>query len=289
MVADEQGVIILANPQIDAMFGYMTGTLIGQNIEVLVPAAMRAYHMEWRENYFQSGITHMMGETNKDLIGIRRDSTTFPVEVSLSKLPALGGHGLCVCASVRDITQRRKDEAELAALEERSRLILGAVGDGIIGIDTEDRITFANPAVPALLGYTEEELIGQTRHSLVHYAYPDGRDFPREECAMYQTSYDGQPRQVDNEVLWRKDGNALPVEYSITPAYKDGRIVGSVIVFRDITERKQVEAELHQNLAELERFNRLVIGREEKMIQLKQEINELREQLGQGKRYKIVK
>ncbi len=289
LVADEQGVIILANPQIDAMFGYMTDTLIGQNIEVLVPAAMRAYHMEWRENYFQSGITHMMGRPNKDLIGIRRDSTTFPVEVSLSKLPALGGHGLCVCASVRDITQRRKDEAELATLEERSRLILGAVGDGIIGIDTEDRITFANPAVPALLGYTEGELIGHTRHSLVHYAYPDGRDFPREECAMYQTSYDGQPRQVDNEVLWRKDGNALPVEYSITPAYKDGRIVGSVIVFRDITERKQVEAELLQNLAELERFNRLVLGREEKMIQLKQEINELREQLGQGKRYKIVK
>ena len=217
LVADEQGAIILANPQIDAMFGYTTGALIGQNIEVLVPAALRTYQVEWPENHFQSGTAHIMGEPNKDLTGIRRDNTTFPVEVGLSELPALGGHGLCVCASVRDITQRRKDEAELAALEERSRLILGAVGDGIIGIDTEDMITFANPAVLALLGYAEEELIGQPRHSLVHHAYPDGRDFPREECAIYQTSYDGRPRQVDNEVLWRKDGNALPVEYAVTP------------------------------------------------------------------------
>ena len=72
--------------------------------------------------------------------------------------------------------------ATLAQNEERTRLILGAVGDGILGMDIDGNMTFVNPAVPAMLGYSEEELIGKPMHALVHYAYPDGREFPREEC-----------------------------------------------------------------------------------------------------------
>ena len=132
----------------------------------------------------------------------------------------------------------------LSQTEERTRLILGSVGDGIVGMDTDGKMTFANPAVLALLGYSEAELIGQPMHQMVHYAYPNGSNFPREKCSMYLTSIDGKPRQVDNEVLWRKDGVALPVEYTTTPVYKNGQIHGSVIVFRDITERKQAEAAL---------------------------------------------
>ncbi|MEI6206498.1 MAG: response regulator [Desulfuromonadales bacterium] len=148
----------------------------------------------------------------------------------------------------------RRDELEennerLAETEERTRLILGAVGDGIVGMDIAGRMTFTNPAVPLLLGYSEDELIGKSMHDLVHHTYPDGREFPRHECSMYQTTCDGTPRTVDNEVLWRKDGSALPVEYSTTPVYKEGMIVGSVIVFRDITERKQMEEEIrHANM-----------------------------------------
>ncbi len=140
-------------------------------------------------------------------------------------------------------------KATLAQNEERTRLILGAVGDGILGMDTDGNMTFVNPAVPSMLGYSEAELIGKPMHALVHYAYPDGREFPRAECSMYLTSRDGQPRKVDDEVLWRKDGKAIPVEYTTTPVRKDGQIVGSVIVFRDITERRQTEQALkHANM-----------------------------------------
>ncbi len=135
----------------------------------------------------------------------------------------------------------------LSQTEERTRLILGSVGDGIVGMDTDGKMTFVNPAVLTLLGYSEAELIGQPMHKMVHYAYPDGSQFPRDECSMYKTSHDGQPRQVDDEVLWRKDGVALPVEYTTTPVYKDGQIQGSVIVFRDITARKQAEEIIRNN------------------------------------------
>ena len=140
----------------------------------------------------------------------------------------------------------------LAQTEERTRLILGAVGDGIVGLDTDGKITFANPAVSALLGYTDDELLGQAMHPLVHYAYPDGRDLPRAQCPMYLTARDGKTRVVDNEVLWCKDGGALPVEYATTPVYKDGQLTGSVIVFRDITERKAAEKAIAEQRAALQ-------------------------------------
>ncbi|WP_186453778.1 response regulator [Denitratisoma sp. DHT3] len=137
-----------------------------------------------------------------------------------------------------------KELQERTALEERTRLILESVNDGIVGLDTDGVVTFANPAAPAMLGYESNEFVGQPMHALVHHHYPDGRDFPHEECAMCLTALDGTPHTVDSEVLWRKDGGSIPVEYSTTPVHKDGALVGMVIVYRDITERKQAERAL---------------------------------------------
>ncbi|MEO5359080.1 MAG: response regulator [Nitrospirota bacterium] len=132
----------------------------------------------------------------------------------------------------------------LAHAEERSRLILTSVSDGIVGLDTDGRMSFVNHAVTLLLGYTEDELIGERMHRLMHYAYPDGSVFPIGECSMFLTSQDGLPRKIDTEVLWRKDGTPLPVEYSTTPVYKADQIVGSVIVFHDITDRRRTEEQI---------------------------------------------
>jgi len=148
-----------------------------------------------------------------------------------------------------------------AEIEARQHLILGAVGDGIVGMDTEGRMTFVNPAVSKLLGYSDEELLDSKMHALVHHHYPDGREFPREECAMYLTTVDGRSRTIDNEVLWPKDGSALPVEYSTTPVFKDDVLVGTVVVFRDIRERKAAaEALRHANEEQVAIFESLTHG-----------------------------
>lgn len=244
LVCNERGIITLANPTLEAMFGYGEGELPGHAIEVLVPEAVRGAHVGLREGYASSGAMRAMGSVTRELRGVRRDGSSFAVEVGLSKLPTVGGRGSNVCASVRDITDRRAAEERMAALEERSRLILGSVNDGIVGLDAEGQLSFVNPAVTTLLGYSEAELLGQKMHALMHHTYPDGRHFPRAECAMYLTSVDGVARTVDNEVLWRKDGTALPVEYSTTPVYKDGALVGTVVAFRDITERRAAEEKL---------------------------------------------
>jgi PAS domain S-box-containing protein len=146
----------------------------------------------------------------------------------------------------------RATSESLAILEERSRLILGSVTDGIVGLDNNGVMTFANPAAFTMLGYRENEFVGQPMHALVHHHYPDGTDFPRTECSMYLSATDGKVRIVDNEVLWRKDGSAIPVEYSTTPIHKDGALVGTVIVYRDITERKAAEKALAEQQTALQ-------------------------------------
>jgi two-component system sensor histidine kinase/response regulator len=143
------------------------------------------------------------------------------------------------------LLERTKLQAEnLAMVEERSRLILSSVDEGICGLTPEEGTAFVNTAGAQMLGFAPEELVGQSMHSLVHYAHADGSPFPREECRMYQTAQDGKHRVVSDEVLWRKDGSWFPVEYSTTPILKEGKAVGTVVAFRDITQRLRADAEL---------------------------------------------
>jgi two-component system sensor histidine kinase/response regulator len=132
----------------------------------------------------------------------------------------------------------------LAVVEERSRLILSSVDEGICGMNPEGVMTFVNTAGAQMLGFAPEELAGQPLHALIHYARADGSPFPREECSMYRSVQDGEHRVVRDEVLWRKDGSCFPVEYSTRPILKDDQVVGTVVAFRDITQRLRAEAEL---------------------------------------------
>ena len=141
---------------------------------------------------------------------------------------------------------------QLQALEEQTRLVLGAVGDGIVGLDNQGHITFANPAASALLGFSPEEFIGKAMHELVHHHHADGTLFKRCDCPMYQTSQDGISRNITDEVLWRKDGSNFPVEYATTAIVKDGNVVGSVVVFRDDTQRKLMRVELQHERQRLQ-------------------------------------
>ncbi|WP_081413141.1 PAS domain S-box protein [Chitinilyticum aquatile] len=252
IVTDEHGKIILANPQIELMFGYGNAELTGCMIEMLVPEAARGRHRSLSDNYTQTGEPRQMMALGRELRGARKDGSEFPVEVGLSRLPALDGRGVCVCASVRDISERKAAEDHLASLEERSRLLLGAVGDGIVGLDTDGKIAFVNPAVSQMLGYAEEELVGREMHALLHHTYPDGRPFPQEKCPMYRSACDGLARTVDDEVLWCRSGGALPVEYATTAIRKNGELVGTVVVFRDITERRAAEKAILEERARLQ-------------------------------------
>jgi PAS domain S-box-containing protein len=136
--------------------------------------------------------------------------------------------------------------AALADAEERSRLLLESAGDGIFGVGEDGLVNFINPAGLKMLAYRDDEVIGQKIHPLIHHSLADGSPYPVEECPMYHSLTQGTTSKIDDEVLWRKDGTSFPVEYTSVPIRKDGSVIGSVVLFRDITERKQAEEELQK-------------------------------------------
>lgn len=156
------------------------------------------------------------------------------------------------------LTQQRELKAQreqLQITEERTRLILESTAEGIFGTGTDGRITFVNPATCRLLGFSQDEMIGQKVHTLIHHHFPDGSEYPVEKCPMFAAYTKGENHQIDNEYLWRKDGSGFPVEYSATPIRKDDALVGAVISFSDITQRKEAE----RRIIETERFFRSVL------------------------------
>lgn len=140
-----------------------------------------------------------------------------------------------------DVTDVRLAEEAAQRARERNELILNYAGEGIIGLDVHGQISFCNAAAASMLGYDKAELVGQSMHPLVHYAHADGSAYPPHDCPMRLATAEGISRRVDDEVLWRKDGQSFSVEYTAVPFLQDDKVVGSVVVFRDITERKRQE------------------------------------------------
>ncbi len=143
-----------------------------------------------------------------------------------------------------------RDEQYFRDIEREYRLILAAAGEGIYGVSAEGCTTFLNPAAEAMLGYRADELVGHDMHDIIHHHRLDGTPYPSIECPIYNAFKEGTVNTVENEVFWRKDGTPMPVEYTSTPIVDSGNVVGAVIVFRDISERRNNEETLRQALVE---------------------------------------
>ncbi len=155
-----------------------------------------------------------------------------------------GGKVVGLMGISRDITARKMNEDALKEAEEHSRNILETVSDGIFGMNQDGMIIFINPAAESMLGYAPNELIGKNAHETFHHHYVNGQEYPESNCPMHLAIANGKPSRIDNEVLWRKDGSSFPVEYSAIPIKREKDIIGSVVSFTDITERKLAEKAL---------------------------------------------
>ncbi|NUN09265.1 MAG: PAS domain S-box protein [Ignavibacteriaceae bacterium] len=158
------------------------------------------------------------------------------------------GNILGLMGIARDITDSRLAETALAYAEEKSRTILSSIENGIFGIDSKGNITFANPGVTKILGFENDEVIGRNAHQLFHHHYSDGKEYPAKNCPIYFSMRDNYTAKIENEVYWRKDGTSIPVEYLSSPITKNDAVIGAVISFTDISERKRLETELKKSL-----------------------------------------
>ncbi len=262
-VSDAQHRIIYANPGMVRIAGIPAERILGmQVLEDFPEATLRDFRPLYREvvdsGQPRSYTVHLV--TPGD-----RESWQAGWLIPVIDADAFAG---MIC-TVRDVSAERAAElaqeeyqagledtvanrtAALRATEEHLRLILESTADGLYGVDPDGVCTFINPAACRLLGYPPERLVGSVIHQVIHDRRADGSPYPDAECPTLATLRDGLACTVDDEVFWRADGEPIPVIYASRPMLRDGAILGAVVSFIDITERRRAEETLRQSEARL--------------------------------------
>jgi PAS domain S-box-containing protein len=145
------------------------------------------------------------------------------------------------------VQQRRRTEEELERIRTIQGLILESAGEGIIGVGVRGNAIFVNPSAASMVGWEPHELMGRSIHDAIHHSRADGNAYREEDCPVTASFEDGRDYQIEGEVFWRKDGTSFPVEYAVAPLEQNGERIGIVLMFRDITERRQAEDALRSN------------------------------------------
>lgn len=255
LLVDSDQRIIEVNERAVASYEYTRNELLQMKLIDLESVETRSdFHLRMRDLEEQKGLIF-------ETLHKRKNGAVFPVEISARVIQTDGERFYQTI--IRDITERKQAAAALDRLRRRTELILLSAGDGIFGLDTTGRHTFVNPAAARMIGYEVEELIGKSSHDVCHHTKADGSPYPEEECPIYAAYKDGAVHHVTEELFWRRDGSNFCVEYTSTPIVEEGSLVGAVVTFKDITDRKRIEEEINnlnddlkRNVMQLETANK---------------------------------
>ncbi|HVS41107.1 MAG TPA: PAS domain S-box protein [Candidatus Dormibacteraeota bacterium] len=264
------GTIAFVNHQAEALFGYSRHELLHRPIETLVPARLGGIHPQHRDKYFANPQVRPMG-VGLNLSGRRKDGSEFPAEISLSSITT--EEGLLVTAAVRDVTAQKQ-------ASQYARSLIEASLDPLVTISVAGKITDVNEATIRATGVPRDRLIGTD--------FSDYFTDPEDARRGYRRVF-AEGSVTDYPLTIRhRNGAVTDVLYNAS-VFRDtlGEVLGVFAAARDVTAQRRAEAEIAEQrarelerLAELERFQRLTVGRELKMIELKKEIAELRDLLG---------
>ena len=251
---DTDGITVFANPVAAKMTGWSVDELTGQVSHNLLHHTKpdgSTYHACDCPIHaaFKDGEVHYVD----DEIFWRKDGSHFLVEYTSTPVKE-NGELLGAVVVFNDITERKQAEKEFIRIHNENRMILESAGEGVYGLCCEGKTTFVNPAAAKMLGYEIDELINKPMHSLLHHSHEDGTAYLNTQCPIYAAFNDGVVHHVEDEVFWRKDGSSFPVEYTSTPIEEDGKLLGAVVVFNDITKRKLAEKKLKDAYNEVEKM-----------------------------------
>jgi|SRR5579862_243747 len=241
ILVDDQGKIVLANPQTEKLFGYSRAEFLEMSIDRLVPERFRAGHPGHRQAFFVDPQARSMG-AGRDLFGLRKNGTEVPVEIGLN--PIKTAKGSFVLAAVVDITERKR-------AEERFRLVVESAPNAILMVDDRGKIVLVNTQAERLFGYPREELLNQSIDLLVPMRFRGQHPKVRSE---FQADPKSRPMGAGRELYAiRKDGIEIPVEIGLNPLRTtEGSYVLAAVV--DISERKRTQKALAQKNEEVEAF-----------------------------------
>lgn len=269
LVTDQDGRIVYANPAVEEVLGYEPEQMVGVRVSDFV-----APHFEAEAASIAERAARGRPQSPRQLVGLRRDGS--PVQLRLSATPlAASDRELEAAALVAtDVSAQDRRERELSELIRDNELILRSVGDGIIRVDPDGRITYANPAAGRILGCNHAELMGSDANELLHQVPADGSAGPVEESPI-QASLRGEAIANSDEVFWRPDGTSFAVKCTTAPIREGGKIVGSVCVFADVSDEREREQEVMWELEWRRRITRAVEG--DRLLAYAQPIVDLRD------------
>jgi PAS domain S-box-containing protein len=166
-------------------------------------------------------------------------------------------------AAARERSHRREIQTERAfrKVAKDLQLVLESTGEGIYTTDNDGRCNMANAAGARMLGYAPDELLGRNMHRLIHHTGANGTPSPEDGCCVALSRASGTGCRINDDVFWRKDGTSFPVAFSSYPIVEDDRTIGSVVVFTDITKRKQDEEARSRLAAIVETTEDAIIGK----------------------------
>ncbi|MBC9733159.1 PAS domain S-box protein [Nocardioides marmotae] len=227
VVTDAGGTVVAANARCEAVFGLSADALVGRPVETLVPEAARAGHPARRDRFSGPHAHRPMGLLQ--LAAARADGTEFPAEISLARIEVRGE--TYVCATVRDVTERRRQERQF-------RELIEAAPDPTVIVDGSGVIVQGNRQVDRVFGYQPGELVGSPIEHLVPERFRHGHVAQRSGYVGAPVIRGmGQGRELH---AVRKDGSEFPVEISLSPIETDdGLLVAAAI--RDVSERRRIQ------------------------------------------------
>ncbi len=204
----------------------------------------------------------------------RKDGSQFPIEAWTHPIVHEGKASGYMVTFI-DITARKEAEEKFHKVSRQLHLLLESSSEGVFGVDTDLKCTFANRAASRMLGHPVESLVGQDMHQLVLHSSEEGLKINREDSLLYKTIANNRPYRSDEVVLWTSEGACFPVEYSCSPINESGEITGAAVVFMDITESRAISRKIDY-LATHDALTGLV-NRHEFELRLSTAMHELRE------------
>lgn len=245
VLTDHNGRIIAVNPAAEKILRASADEIIGMLIEDDRWPRRRTDGSLFEVDQLPAVLTRQTGQpVNGAMVGFPGEGGAIAwIEVNTQPVQLAATAQKCgVVITMNDVTEKRAAEQALRDSEERVRLLLDSTAEGIFGVDCDGACTFMNPAGLELLGYgTESDVLGRNTHELFHHSHPDGEYFAQEDCPICQVCHSGASFHSDTDSFWRADGKAFPVEYFAQPILKENSLVGVVIVFHDVTERKLMQ------------------------------------------------